>query len=106
MAWKSSNAQVSSYRRYLEDLGCEAGDRVWLKFGEYFDVIPAPARIEGLDGSEEVLNLMGLEPTDGIDPIVRINEALGLEEGVARRKTVARLNHRDEIALAELVRAL
>ena len=106
VAWKSSNAQVSSYRRYLEDLGCEAGDRVWLKFGEDFDVIPAPARIEGLDGSEEVLNLMGLEPTDGIDPIVQVNEALGLEEGVARRKTVARLNHRDEIALAELVRAL
>lgn len=106
VSWKGTNPIVSTFRRYLEDLGCEAGDRVWLKFGEYFDVIPAPARIEGLDGSEEVLNLMGLEPADGIDPIVRINEALGLEEGVARRKTVARLNHRDEIALAELVRAL
>lgn len=106
VAWKSNNAQVSSYRRYLEDLGCSAGDRIWLKFGEDFDVIPAPARIEGLESSDEVLNLMGLEPADGVDPLEQINEALGLDEGVARRKTVARLNHRDEIVLAELVRSL
>lgn len=99
---------IGSIRRFLQELGSEEGDRIWITFsrsGE-FNVQPASPRRPGLIGISELLNLLGLD--DRVDPddpaaMGRVNKALGLESGAPRRKTVSRFRHRGQDDIADLI---
>ena len=97
--------------RFMADLGCAEGDRVWLVFGPEFDVVPATPREEGLTGIAELLNATGTDDLCDADADVDaalavVNAAMDLPADAARRKTVSRLRHRRDEELAELVRGL
>lgn len=97
--------------RFMADLECVEGDRVWLVFGDEFDVVPATDRKDGLTGAAELLNATGLDDLCAADAEVEevlavVNEAIDLPADAARRKTVSRLRHRRDEDLAELVREL
>ena len=101
---------TSTIRRFLEPMGAEAGDRVWLKFapGE-FDVTPAPRHDDALTGLAGLLSTMGLEPSlaDDTDTAIRaINVALGFDADAPRRRTAAIFGHRLQDGLADVIRGL
>ncbi|WP_295644266.1 exonuclease domain-containing protein [uncultured Corynebacterium sp.] len=127
---KLGQTSTSTVRRFLEDLGVQEGDRVFLRFGNdgTFDVIPAPAARSGAaagspaglsseSGAGEayppiaiVYDALGLPGTDFsgspeqlLEPV---NVALGLRPGAPRRRAVALLTHRRQEVLADIVRGL
>lgn len=111
LSWMGNTTTTGTISRFMADLGCVEGDRVWLVFGDEFDVVPATPREEGLAGVAELLNATGLDDVcassvdlDGVLAVV--NEAMDLPADAARRKTVSRLRHRRDEELAELVRGL
>lgn len=122
VTWDANQTRVSTIRRFLEDLGLTEGDRVWLIFGDEFDVVPAPPAIDGLGGAEKLLNAMGLEtPAETGDApssaftgryagleqtMILVNRALGFDDDAPRRKAVARLRHRRDDDLANLLQSL
>lgn len=111
VSWGRSMTNIGTVSRFMTDLGCVEGDRVWLVFGDEFDVVPATPRREGLAGTEELLNATGLDDVCGADAgvgavLAVVNEAMDLPADAARRKTVSRLRHRRDEDLAELVRGL
>ena len=111
VSWGRSMTNIGTISRFMTDLGCVEGDRVWLIFGDEFDVVPATPRREGLAGTEELLNATGLDDVCGADDgvgavLAVVNEAMDLPADAARRKTVSRLRHRRDEDLAELVRGL
>ncbi|MFD5867493.1 exonuclease domain-containing protein [Corynebacterium sp. NPDC060344] len=113
VSWGRSMTSIGTISRFMADLGCVEGDRVWLVFGDEFDVVPATPRLSGLDGAAELLNATGMDDfcdadsTADVDAVLAVvNEALDLSAGAARRKTVSRLRHRRDEELAELVRGL
>lgn len=102
---------MGSIRRFLQELGSVEGDRVWVDFSRegYFEVRPATPRRESLTGLPELLNQMGLDDEvreDDPAPLVKVNEALGLNGNAPRRRTVSRFRHRRQDELAELVAEL
>lgn len=102
---------VGTIRRFLQELGSEEGDRVWVTFDRdgCFDVQPAAPRRDGLSGMSEVLNRMGLAPEETgaeYQGMELLNTALGLKANAPRRKTVSRFRHRRQEDLADLVAAL
>ena len=106
--------QVSTMKRFLDDLGVNAGDRVFLKFGEdwTFDVSLAPGSEPDATGIAVIYDALGIAPDDldadaSIeDQLAPVNEALGLRPNAPRRRTVAMFNHRRQEELASLVQAL
>ena len=106
--------QVSTMKRFLDDLGVNAGDRVFLKFGEdkTFDVSLAPASEPDATGIAAIYDALGIaldemEADASIEEqLVPVNEALGLRSNAPRRRTVAMFNHRRQEELANLVQAL
>lgn len=127
---KLGQTSTSTVRRFLEDLGVQEGDRVFLRFGNdgTFDVIPAPAARSGAaagssaglsseSGAGEarppisfVYDALGLpaidfsgSPEQLLEPV---NVALGLRPGAPRRRAVALLTHRRQEDLADIVRGL
>ncbi|OFS24054.1 exonuclease domain-containing protein [Corynebacterium sp. HMSC04H06] len=99
-------ASLSAIRRFLEELGAEPGQRVWLRLGDGFEVTPAEPRRAGLEGLDEVLNAMGLAPVGGghQDKMAVINSALGCRPDVPVRRSVAIFGHRCQDELADLIR--
>ncbi|MGV0326855.1 exonuclease domain-containing protein [Corynebacterium confusum] len=99
-------ASLSTIRRFLEELGAEPGQRVWLRLGAGFEVTPAEPRRAGLEGLDEVLNAMGLAPVGGghQDKMAVINSALGCRPDAPVRRSVAILGHRRQDQLADLIR--
>lgn len=111
VSWGRSMTNTGTISRFMTDLGCSEGDRVWLIFGDEFDVVPATPRREGLTGIAELLNATGLDDICDADADIDevlgvVNEAMDLSADAARRKTVSRLRHRRDEDLAELVRGL
>lgn len=119
------NLNVSSIRRFLEELGSQVGDRVWLKFSDdrTFNVTAAPALQPHLDGIARVYNLIGLDiNTDEMRELISyaatsldvcnlrltapINQALGLDPQTPRRRTVALLRHRNQEEIANAIQTL
>lgn len=119
------NVSVSSIRRFLEELGVQVGDRVWLAFGEdrTFNVTTAPPLQPHLAGIARVYNLMGMDvDTDEMQELINyaatqqsvcnlrltspINQALGLDPQTPRRRTVALLRHRNQEELANAIQTL
>lgn len=119
------NLNVSSIRRFLEELGSQAGDRVWLKFGDdhTFNVTAAPPLQPHLAGLARAYNLIGLDiDTDEMQELINyaatseevcnlrltapINQALGLDPQTPRRRTVALLRHRNQEELANAIQTL
>lgn len=113
---KLKQVNCSTARRFFQELELAEGDRAWLRFGEdkSFAVLRAPDFEEGLDGFARLYNLMGIEqrPADGADDadvaelLQPINEVLGLSATAPRRRTVARLRHRNQEDLAEEIQGL
>lgn len=111
LSWVSNTTTTGTISRFMTDLGCVEGDRVWLIFGDEFDVVPATPREEGLTGIAELLNATGMDDLCDADADVDaalavVNAAMDLPADAARRKTVSRLRHRRDEDLAELVRGL
>lgn len=111
VSWRGTSTSTGTVSRFMEDLGCAEGDRVWMVFGDEFDVVPATPRRDDLDGARELLNATGMDdmcddPGDHGDVLRVINEAIGLPADAPRRKTVARFRHRRDDDLAELIREL
>lgn len=110
---KLGQVNTATVRRFLEDLGVQEGDRVFLRFGDdgTFDVLPAPAtRGEAHPPISSVYDALGIPATDFhgtpeqlLEPI---NVALGLRPDAPRRRAVALLMHRRQEDLAEIVRGL
>ena len=106
--------QVSTMKRFLDDLGINAGDRVFLKFGEdkTFDVSLAPSSDPNATGIAVIYDALGislneLDADASIEEqLAPVNEALGLRPNAPRRRTVAVFNHRRQEELAHLVQAL
>ena len=111
LSWMGNTTTTGTISRFMADLECVEGDRVWLVFGDEFDVVPATDRKDGLTGAAELLNATGLDDLCAADAEVEevlavVNEAIDLPADAARRKTVSRLRHRRDEDLAELVREL
>ena len=104
-----TGAAVSTIRRFLEAAGITEGERIWLQFGAdgRFDVQRATARREA-EGLAEVLNVTGLDTWFAADPagLERLNEAVGLDAGAPRRRTVSRFRHRRQDDIADLIASL
>lgn len=127
---KLKNVAISTIRRFLEVLGSQVGDRVWLKFGDdnTFSVFPAPALRDDLSGFARLYNIMGIDirdeniksllaadknSTDPAQPesnqqnmLAPINDFLGLPSNAPRRRTVSILRHRNQEDLAEEIQSL
>ena len=115
--------QVSTIKRFLDDLNVEEGERVYLRFGDdgLFDVTRAP-EIRTEEGLARVYNALGISrgtgslevgehsaggDSEAVEVLLEpINEALGLKPGAARRRSVAVLRHRRQDDLADIVQGL
>lgn len=105
---RNQQVSTSTIRRFLLDLDSQEGDRVWLKFGDdrTFDVTPATPLNPNALGMAFVLNQMGLDDREYADDaaaMAAVNEATGLDAGIARRRTVSRLRYRYQDALADAI---
>nr|WP_162933171.1 exonuclease domain-containing protein [Corynebacterium lactis] len=115
---KNTNTHMSTISRFVRDMGLEEGERVWVHFGDSFDITRAPAAVPQAEGLAGLVNTFALEGRlgcegavedaefDAVEVLAALNEALGLPVDAPRRKTVARLRHRREDELAEKVREL
>lgn len=118
ISWGKTNASLGTISRFVRDMGLVEGDRVWLHFGETFDITRAPAARTDAEGICQVVNRFGLDDDflncegrmrDGITEeqvLSAINQSMNLPAGSSRRKTVRRLWERGEDELATLVREL
>ncbi|RSZ62867.1 hypothetical protein EAH68_08775 [Corynebacterium hylobatis] len=103
-----TGATISTIRRFLEAAGIGEGERIWLTFTDEggFDVQHATPRRVGLTGPAEILNLTGLDtwlnPAE-TDVLPRINQAVGLDVGAPRRRTVSRFRYRRQDDIADLI---
>lgn len=108
---RAAGAQVSTIKRFLDQLGSKVGDRVWLTFAEdrSFLVEPAISVIPGLTGWDLVLNSCGIEipePADDQHKQALVNAALGLDPTAPRRRTVSSFRHRGQDDIADLIQTL
>ena len=108
-----TTTNMSTISRFVKDMGLAEGDRAWVHFGKSFDITRAPAINADADGLASLVNTFGLdehfagnEKLDAEEVLSAINGMLGLPADAARRKTVSRLRHRREDALAERIREL
>lgn len=103
------NSTIGSIRRYLEDLGCGLGDRVWIDLhdGQRFTVDPAPASTPGLTGIAWLADHVGAPVTsDEETDIAAVAGLLGLRPDAPRRKILARFRHRSDAPAVEVLEEL
>lgn len=100
-----TNVTTGTIRRFLEAIGAQEGDRLWLCFSEdgTFSITPATPRVE-TSGLANILNFCGMD--DRVDDLAGLNVALGLAPDAPRRRTVSRFNHRGQEEIAEEIRAM
>ncbi|MDO5030851.1 MAG: exonuclease domain-containing protein [Corynebacterium sp.] len=108
-----TNTTMSTISRFVADLQLTEGDRVWVHFGDRFDITRAPGVDSAATGLAALVNAFGLDEKFAASQeleqeqvLSAINEALGLSPDAARRKTVARLRHRRDDELADTIQAL
>lgn len=102
-------SSTSTIKRFLDSLQTTAGERVWLRYGDEFDVLPAPPFDDSLQELELLLSTMGLDPELAATPDKAqeaINVALGLDPGAPRRRSTAIFGHRRQDDLADILREL
>lgn len=104
---------MSTISRFVADLQLHEGDRVWVHFGDSFDVTRAPDVNPAATGLAALINALGLDEKfaalqelEQEQVLSAVNEALGLSPDAPRRKTVARLRHRRDDELADTIQAL
>lgn len=108
-----TNTTMSTISRFVADLQLHEGDRVWVHFGDSFDVTRAPDVNPAATGLAALINALGLDEKfaalqelEQEQVLSAVNEALGLSPDAPRRKTVARLRHRRDDELADTIQAL
>ena len=115
-----TNASMSTISRFVNDMQLTEGERVWVHFGDTFDITRAPAENPDAEGLAALVNAFGLDEeftaelsTEGnaaeldVDAVLAaINRQLGLPADAPRRKTVSRLRHRRDDELADTIQAL
>ena len=100
---------LTTIKRFLDSLHTTAGERVWLRYGDEFDVLPALPFDDSLQGLGLLLSTMGLDPELAATPDKAqeaINVALGLDPGAPRRRSTAIFGHRRQDDLADILRGL
>lgn len=106
---KLKQPSTGTIRRFLQELGSQEGDRVWLRYGTEFDVVAAPRETGRQLGLGQLLDRMGLDPALASDQdaaLAAINTALGLVADAPRRRAVAIFGHRRQDDLADIIRSL
>lgn len=115
-----TNTSMSTISRFVNDMQLAEGERVWVHFGDTFDITRAPAENPDAEGLAALVNAFGLDEefaaahaAEGnaaeldIDAVLAaINRQLGLPADAPRRKTVSRLRHRRDDELADTIQAL
>lgn len=115
-----TNTSMSTISRFVNDMQLAEGERVWVHFGDTFDITRAPAENPDAEGLAALVNAFGLDEefaaehaAEGnaaeldVDAVLAaINRQLGLPADAPRRKTVSRLRHRRDDELADTIQAL
>lgn len=115
-----TNTSMSTISRFVNDMQLAEGERVWVHFGDTFDITRAPAENPDAEGLAALVNAFGLDEefaaehaAEGnaaeldVDAVLAaINRQLGLSADAPRRKTVSRLRHRRDDELADTIQAL
>lgn len=115
-----TNTSMSTISRFVNDMQLAEGERVWVHFGDTFDITRAPAENPDAEGLAALVNAFGLDEefaaelsVEGnaaelaVDAVLAaINRQLGLPADAPRRKTVSRLRHRRDDELADTIQAL
>ena len=115
-----TNTSMSTISRFVNDMQLAEGERVWIHFGDTFDITRAPAENPDAEGLAALVNAFGLDEefaaelaAEGdsaeldVDAVLAaINRQLGLPTDAPRRKTVSRLRHRRDDELADTIQAL
>ncbi|MCT1547839.1 exonuclease domain-containing protein [Corynebacterium amycolatum] len=115
-----TNTSMSTISRFVNDMQLAEGERVWVHFGDTFDITRAPAEDPDAEGLAALVNAFGLDEefaaelsAEGnaaeldVDAVLAaINRQLGLPADAPRRKTVSRLRHRRDDELADTIQAL
>lgn len=115
-----TNTSMSTISRFVNDMQLAEGERVWVHFGDTFDITRAPAENPDAEGLAALDNAFGLDEefaaehaAEGnaaeldVDAVLAaINRQLGLPADAPRRKTVSRLRHRRDDELADTIQAL
>lgn len=115
-----TNTSMSTISRFVNDMQLAEGERVWIHFGDTFDITRAPAENPDAEGLAALVNAFGLDEefaaelsAEGnaaeldVDVVLAaINRQLGLPADAPRRKTVSRLRHRRDDELADTIQAL
>lgn len=115
-----TNTSMSTISRFVNDMQLAEGERVWVHFGDTFDITRASAENPDAEGLAALVNAFGLDEefaaehaAEGnaaeldVDAVLAaINRQLGLPADAPRRKTVSRLRHRRDDELADTIQAL
>lgn len=115
-----TNTSMSTISRFVNDMQLAEGERVWVHFGDTFDITRAPAENPDAEGLEALVNAFGLDEEFAVElsaegnaaeldvdaVLAAINRQLGLPADAPRRKTVSRLRHRRDDELADTIQAL
>ena len=115
-----TNTSMSTISRFVNDMQLAEGERVWVHFGDTFDITRAPAENPDAEGLAALVNAFGLDEEFAaelaaggnaaeldVDAVLAaINRQIGLPADAPRRKTVSRLRHRRDDELADTIQAL
>ncbi len=106
-----TNTSMSTISRFVNDMQLAEGERVWVHFGDTFDITRAPAESPDAEGLAALVNAFGLDEEFAAElnvdvVLAAINRQLGLPADAPRRKTVSRLRHRRDDELADTIQAL
>lgn len=113
ITWRANTYATSTIRRFLEHLGAEEGQRVWLHFGpNKFEVTKATDAVETNDPIAKLLNATGLDDLhdpsqlDGAEAMKILAEAIGLSPETPRRRIISAMWDRRDQELEDLLRSL
>lgn len=115
-----TNTSMSTISRFVNDMQLAEGERVWVHFGDTFDITRAPAENPDAEGLAALVNAFGLDEEFAAEHVAggnaaeldvdavlaTINRQIGLPADAPRRKTVSRLRHRRDDELADTIQAL
>lgn len=112
-SWRANTYATSTIRRFLEHLGVEEGQRVWLHFGpNKFEVTKATDSVETSNPVAKLLNATGFDDLhdpsqlDGAAAMKILAEAIGLTPETPRRRIISAMWDRRDQELEDLLRSL
>lgn len=113
ITWRANTYTTSTIRRFLEHLGVEEGQRVWLHFGpNKFEVSRATDTVDTTNPVAKLLNVTGLDDlhdpsqVDGEAAMKILAESIGLAPDTPRRRIISALWDRRDQELEDLLRSL